>query len=450
LLLSHFGLKPIEDALLEFTLENFGAGTVSNSILQCVIQTNINQNPGTLAQLAGVEWSAPETTTPVHLLARAVFQTKEGQFQNEWPLWVVPKPPPEAMKDVVVHSSLDPAQARELLPACQEFKTPGVNTVVVASHFDDELARFVETGGRLLLLPDGQRHSFALSSHWFLRGAPYTPHHALSGKIPRELLVELQHFDLASRVVPDLPHLDSFDPLLLLWDTHDQRSVKTHGLVFETRIGKGRMLVSALRHDGANNAVGRWLLSLFVGHLRSAEEPRHSLNNEVWNYAKARLHAEQTNLVSRTWLFKPDPQNEGLAKGWHSPHLASEADWKEIRIGAWWESQGYPALDGWAWYRLRVDIPSKWARQDVFLSFEGVDDIYELYVNGELAGKGGDLATRKDALSEKKSHNITKLVKPGETAVIAVRVHDWYGAGGIFRPVTLGTLAFSPELDLLK
>jgi len=86
----------------------------------------------------------------------------------------------------------------------------------------------------------------------------------------------------------------------------------------------------------------------------------------------------------------------------------------------------------------------------VYLSFEGVDDIYELYVNGELAGKGGDLATRKDAFNEKRSHNIKRFVTPGEKALIAVRVHDWYGSGGIFRPVTLGTLPFEPKLDLLK
>jgi beta-galactosidase/beta-glucuronidase len=112
--------------------------------------------------------------------------------------------------------------------------------------------------------------------------------------------------------------------------------------------------------------------------------------------------------------------------------------------------QGYPELDGWAWYRLWVDIPGSWQTRDVYLSFEGVDDMYELYINGQLAGKGGDLATRKDALNEKKSHKITRLVKPGSRALIAVRVYDWYGYGGIFRPVTLGTLPFNPELDLLK
>jgi beta-galactosidase/beta-glucuronidase len=97
-----------------------------------------------------------------------------------------------------------------------------------------------------------------------------------------------------------------------------------------------------------------------------------------------------------------------------------------------------------------VDVPEHWKDDKVYLSFEGVDDSYELYVNGSLAGKGGDRATRKDALTEKKSYDITQLVKPGQKALIAVQVDDWQGAGGIFRPVTLGTLSFNPSLDLLR
>ena len=79
-----------------------------------------------------------------------------------------------------------------------------------------------------------------------------------------------------------------------------------------------------------------------------------------------------------------------------------------------------------------------------------MDDLYELYVNGALAGQSGDLAARKDAFSEKKSYNIARFLKAGEPATIAVRVHDWGGAGGIFRPVTLGTAGVSPGATLLK
>ena len=446
-LLSHFGLQAVEDGVLEVTLHS---AADSGRVLQREQKKGIQQNPGTLAQLLDLDWPTPEVSGPSPLVIRASLRDKDRDWRNQWPIWVVPAAATDLLKDVQLHPSVALALAAELFSGAGRLDTNSHEGIVVASRFDDDLVRILENGGRVLFLPDGQKHSFPLNAHWFLRGAPYIPESALTRRVPRDLLLELQHFDLASEVVPNLPQLDSFDPLLLLWDTHDQKRVKTHGLVFETRAGSGRLLVSALRHGGEPNAAGRWLLSELISLLRSGEPPRHALPDDVWGYLKSQLHAEQTNLVSRTWRFKPDPQDEGLAHGWHNPALASEADWKGIRIGSYWESQGYPALDGWAWYRLWVDIPEHWKRSEIFLSFEGVDDMYELYVNGALAGIGGDLASRKDALSEKKSHNVSRLVKPGQKALIAVRVHDWLGAGGIFRPVTLGTLPFNPALDLLK
>jgi hypothetical protein len=268
--------------------------------------------------------------------------------------------------------------------------------------------------------------------------------------VPHDLFVELQHMDLASRVIPDIRYVDGIDPILMLWDTHDLKTVKTHGLIFETRAAKGRLLVSALGHTGKENAAGRWLLRVLIEHLRSSASPMHSLPNDIWTRIKAKLGSEQMSLVPLTWRFRPDPNDEGLAKGWHQPSLASQEGWADIHIGEAWESQGYPTLDKWAWYRLPIEIPERWRGHHLFLSFEGVDDIYELYVNGRMAGKGGDLAAHKDAFNEKKSHDITSFVTPGESALIAVRVHDWYGAGGIFRPVTLGTLGFGPEVEMLK
>lgn len=45
----------------------------------------------------------------------------------------------------------------------------------------------------------------------------------------------------------------------------------------------------------------------------------------------------------------------------------------------------------------------------------------------------------RTAFDERKSHDITTLVKPGESCILAMRVYDSYGAGGIFRPITLRT-----------
>jgi hypothetical protein len=446
ILVSHFGQTAITNAELEITL---AAAAAPNDVLERKTHKIARQNIGTLAGRAKLDWGLPAVSSPKPLVLRSVLRSAQGEVRNEWPLWVVPVPKAEAFSKVRLHSSLS-AEASALFPGSARFDESATDSVVIASRFDDALARFLEAGGRVLMLPDGQKHSFPLNSHWFLRGAPWVPDSAISPQVPRELLVELQHFDLASRVVPEIGYLDATDPMLMLWDTHDLKTVKTHGLIFETRAGKGRLLVSAVNHAGEHNAAGRWLLGVLVDQLRSGAAPKHALPEDVWANLKQQLHAEQTNLTTRVWRFHPDPKDEGVAQGWQRAKLANEDGWSDIRVGNAWESQGHAALDGWAWYRLVVDVPDRWKDRPIFLSFEGVDDCYELYLNGELAGKGGDVATRKDTFSEKRSWDISRWVKPGEPATIAVRVHDWYGAGGIFRPVTLGTTAFGPDVSVLK
>ena len=44
-----------------------------------------------------------------------------------------------------------------------------------------------------------------------------------------------------------------------------------------------------------------------------------------------------------------------------------------------------------------MTIPDTWKDRDVYVSFQGVDDYYELYVNGHKAGSGGDIETRQTA-----------------------------------------------------
>ncbi|HEY6564323.1 MAG TPA: hypothetical protein VIY86_07480, partial [Pirellulaceae bacterium] len=64
---------------------------------------------------------------------------------------------------------------------------------------------------------------------------------------------------------------------------------------------------------------------------------------------------------------------------------------------------------------------------------------YRAYVQGTLVATGGDLEKKITAFDEKKSVEITKQVKGHSQVTLAVQVHDWYGAGGIFRPISLST-----------
>jgi hypothetical protein len=96
---------------------------------------------------------------------------------------------------------------------------------------------------------------------------------------------------------------------------------------------------------------------------------------------------------------------------------------------------------GYGWYRKHIDVPSDWDNKIVHLEFEGVFQVAEVFVNGNMAGthEGGYTGF---------SIPITEFLRPGDN-VIAVRVNnEWNGqiapragehtfSGGIYRDVSL-------------
>jgi hypothetical protein len=124
------------------------------------------------------------------------------------------------------------------------------------------------------------------------------------------------------------------------------------------------------------------------------------------------------------WHFKPDSQATGNATSWEESQL-----WPTIRVGEPWEQQGYPNYDGIAWYRCQFRLEDSWQSERIWLGFGGVDDRYQLWVNGKPA---------RDKLSNDDSHftvtEITPFVQFGKTNNLAVRVEDFGGEGGIIAP----------------
>jgi beta-galactosidase/beta-glucuronidase len=446
-------------------ISHFGTGRTANARLTVTVTSpdlpqwpaqvaradRLDPPEGALAKGLSLDFAAPQTDRPVRLTVNARLEGGPAPARNQWTLWVVPPQEPAGGTTIRRHESLASDRCAAVFgtvpPAAAGGDPP--DAVWVATRLDDAAAQFLENGGRVLLLANGEPGSFRTASHWFLRGAPYVPEHALASRVPRDLLVDLQAFDLAGDILPDLTFLDEVDPILLLWDTHDHGTVKTHGLVFETQVARGRLMVSVLRHDGTNNAAGRWLAAEFARHLAQDPAPRRGLSAELWAGFKARLKADRLPLTQQRWHFRPDPQAVGVKDGWAGREL-DDSGWGEIQVGRHWESQGHEAVDGWAWYRLWVDMPERWRGRPVYLTFEGVDDCYELFVDGRLVARRGDPTTRVDTFNETFSHDLSAVLKPGTRALLAVRVYDWYGAGGIFRPVTLATVPHDPRTEAVR
>ena len=117
----------------------------------------------------------------------------------------------------------------------------------------------------------------------------------------------------------------------------------------------------------------------------------------------------------------------GLVAGravWAAPDFDDSA-WRTIRAPALWEGQGYPGMDGVAWYRATFDLTAGEARAGVRLGLGRIDDSDVSYVNGREVGR------TTNAYATPRVYAVpAAALRPGRN-VVAVRVEDTGGGGGI-------------------
>jgi len=127
-----------------------------------------------------------------------------------------------------------------------------------------------------------------------------------------------------------------------------------------------------------------------------------------------------------------------------------DSEWVSIQVGEIWENAGYSDYDGYAWYRKRVNFPEKWNQglQNDFLtlSLGFIDDVDVTYFNGEKIGASGIFPPEYSTAyyNERKYRIPIRLIHWDHPNVIAVRMYDGHGEGGLYRgPYVIK----EPELD---
>ncbi|MCA8951106.1 MAG: hypothetical protein KDE27_16490, partial [Planctomycetes bacterium] len=313
--------------------------------------------------------------------------------------------------------------------------------VVVAERLTPELLAELEHGARVLLLAGDRPGSARTEPLWFLRGAPFAPPHPLRERVPPELLLELSSFDLESgRVMPWQPWRDEVDPILAFWDTHDIAETRLWLHAFETRVGEGRLLATTLRlrESGSIGGIGTWLESALRHHLTSGAAPQRALSAATIAALRQKLNEKKLDLP--VWRFRTDPENNGRTANWQDPALdVTTAAWRDLKAGSHWENQGddLKHYTGVAWYRVDVDIPADWQGLPARCVFDGVDDSFDFWLDGEHRGTFGDEVRRVTIWLETQVAELGPLTPGRHTLVL--RVVDHAGAGGLWKPVWLTT-----------
>ncbi len=143
------------------------------------------------------------------------------------------------------------------------------------------------------------------------------------------------------------------------------------------------------------------------------------------------------NLVG-SWKF-----STGDSLGWKDNNF-DDSNWVNLIVPGYWENQGFPDYDGFAWYRRTVFVPQKFKDEKLVLLLGKIDDLDEVYINGRIAGSTGkmnDLRNLGDNYQKLRGYFLNKdAFKYGADNLIAVRVYDGFKDGGIYEgPVTIIT-----------
>ncbi len=129
-----------------------------------------------------------------------------------------------------------------------------------------------------------------------------------------------------------------------------------------------------------------------------------------------------------------------------------DSGWGEIAVDQTWNRQGLPEYAGFAWYRIKVMIPSSLKANAVLadslvLNLGRIDDFDQVFLNGRLIGENlnnirqpTEPTTAFKDLNYSFWHLNRRYTLPSNDStinwdgenMIAVRVYDWGGLGGIY------------------
>jgi len=180
-----------------------------------------------------------------------------------------------------------------------------------------------------------------------------------------------------------------------------------------------------------------WLF--YRGDIQGAESPE--FDDSTWRVIDLPHDWSIEDLPPRT-NFPPElpivPGQWRFQKGddpaWKEPDY-DDSSWQIVTLPNTWERHsGYTNDNAYGWYRKRITIPDEFKGTNFILLLGLIDDVDETFFNGVRIGATGSFPPQyQSAWATPRRYEVpASLVRGDGSDLIAVRVYDATGVGGIY------------------
>jgi hypothetical protein len=143
--------------------------------------------------------------------------------------------------------------------------------------------------------------------------------------------------------------------------------------------------------------------------------------------------------IDAPWRF-----HTGDDPRWASPDF-DDSSWQLLKSGQTWTNQGYSGYSGFAWYRLRLQLPN--VKHPLGINVGQILSSAEIYADGQLIGTIGIMRPKPD-WSTHVSANAFSLPAASNGREVEIAVRVWkspvatsYSGGGFTRVPVVGSLS---------
>ena len=249
--IAHFGPAPIRDAVAAWSVKYADGRKIASGEIP-----SLTVPLGNGIRLRNIKVPLANVASPAKLIV--TVSLKETLFTNHWDIWVYP-------------ANLDTEAPKGLL---------------IAGRLDEKILNELEAGRKVLLMPPLDSidsdipagfTSIFWNTAWTSRQPPHTlgilcnPKHPALAEFPTEFHSNWQWWDLVTK--SRFMVLDKFAqglrPIVQVID--DWNTNRKLGLLFEARIGRGKLLVCSidLKNDLDSRPVARQMLYSLLRYMES-------------------------------------------------------------------------------------------------------------------------------------------------------------------------------------